>query len=74
MYSSLATSRFDLPVAIARATVSCLAVSGAAGMRGAGAWPTFCGVFQFGSLGHEDFAESLGLFADKVLPSLRSLP
>jgi alkanesulfonate monooxygenase SsuD/methylene tetrahydromethanopterin reductase-like flavin-dependent oxidoreductase (luciferase family) len=35
---------------------------------------TFCGVFQFGSLGHEDFTESLGLFADKVLPSLRGLP
>jgi alkanesulfonate monooxygenase SsuD/methylene tetrahydromethanopterin reductase-like flavin-dependent oxidoreductase (luciferase family) len=29
---------------------------------------------QFGSLGHEDFAESLGLFADKVLPSVRGLP
>jgi ABC-type Fe3+/spermidine/putrescine transport system ATPase subunit len=35
---------------------------------------TFCGVFQFGSLGHEDFTESLRLFADKVLPSLRALP
>jgi alkanesulfonate monooxygenase SsuD/methylene tetrahydromethanopterin reductase-like flavin-dependent oxidoreductase (luciferase family) len=35
---------------------------------------TFCGVFQFGSLGHEDFTESLGLFADKVLPSVRGLP
>jgi alkanesulfonate monooxygenase SsuD/methylene tetrahydromethanopterin reductase-like flavin-dependent oxidoreductase (luciferase family) len=32
---------------------------------------TFCGVFQFGSLGHEDFASSLHLFADKVMPSLR---
>jgi hypothetical protein len=35
---------------------------------------TFCGVFQSGSPGHEDFTESLDLFADKVLPSLRSLP
>jgi hypothetical protein len=31
-------------------------------------------VFQFGSRGHEDFDESLGLFVDKVLPSIRQLP
>jgi hypothetical protein len=47
-----------------------LPVSGMAAYGGA----QFCGVFQFGSLGHEDFAESLGLFADKVLPSVRGLP
>jgi hypothetical protein len=35
---------------------------------------TFCGVFQFGSLGYEDIAESLRLFAGKVLASLRGLP
>jgi hypothetical protein len=31
------------------------------------------GSFQFGYLGHEDFASSVQLFADKVLPALRPL-
>lgn len=48
--------------------------SAAAARRGRAGFGTFCGVFQFGSLGHEDFAESLRLFAGKVLPSLRGLP
>lgn len=33
----------------------------------------FCGVFQFGSLGHEDFVDSLHLFTEKVLPAVRHL-
>ncbi|MBV9379491.1 MAG: LLM class flavin-dependent oxidoreductase [Streptosporangiaceae bacterium] len=33
----------------------------------------FCGVFQFGSLGHEDFLASLHLFTQKVMPALRAL-
>jgi hypothetical protein len=38
------------------------------------AWGCCGPFFQSGSPGHEDFTESLDLFADKVLPSLRSLP
>ena len=34
---------------------------------------TLMGSFQFGYLGHEDFANSVRLFADKVLPALRPL-
>jgi alkanesulfonate monooxygenase SsuD/methylene tetrahydromethanopterin reductase-like flavin-dependent oxidoreductase (luciferase family) len=34
---------------------------------------TLMGSFQFGYLGHEDFASSVQLFADKVLPALRPL-
>lgn len=30
-----------------------------------------CGVFQFGSLSHEDFTDSVHLFAQKVMPALR---
>jgi alkanesulfonate monooxygenase SsuD/methylene tetrahydromethanopterin reductase-like flavin-dependent oxidoreductase (luciferase family) len=33
----------------------------------------FSGIFQFGSLGHEDFLGSLHLFADKVMPAVRDL-
>ena len=33
----------------------------------------FSGIFQFGSLGHEDFLGSLHLFADKVMPAIRDL-
>jgi alkanesulfonate monooxygenase SsuD/methylene tetrahydromethanopterin reductase-like flavin-dependent oxidoreductase (luciferase family) len=32
-----------------------------------------CPLFQFGSLGHEDFRASLALFARKVMPALRPL-
>jgi alkanesulfonate monooxygenase SsuD/methylene tetrahydromethanopterin reductase-like flavin-dependent oxidoreductase (luciferase family) len=32
-----------------------------------------CPMFQFGSLSHEDFSASLGLFAQKVMPALRPL-
>src|SRR6516225_4095075 len=31
-----------------------------------------CPAFQFGSLGHDDFTASLGLFARKVMPALRA--
>lgn len=31
----------------------------------------FCGVFQFGSLGHDEFERSVRLFAADVLPALR---
>jgi alkanesulfonate monooxygenase SsuD/methylene tetrahydromethanopterin reductase-like flavin-dependent oxidoreductase (luciferase family) len=31
----------------------------------------FTGIFQFGSLGHEEFERSVRLFADSVLPALR---
>jgi alkanesulfonate monooxygenase SsuD/methylene tetrahydromethanopterin reductase-like flavin-dependent oxidoreductase (luciferase family) len=31
----------------------------------------FSGIFQFGSLGHEEFERSVRLFADSVLPALR---
>jgi len=33
-----------------------------------------CPAFQFGSLGHDDFTASLGLFARKVMPALRARP
>jgi alkanesulfonate monooxygenase SsuD/methylene tetrahydromethanopterin reductase-like flavin-dependent oxidoreductase (luciferase family) len=33
----------------------------------------FCGVFQFGSLGHDHFLDSLHLFAQKVMPAIRDL-
>jgi len=32
-----------------------------------------CPMFQFGSLGHEDFAASLTMFAEQVMPELRAL-
>jgi hypothetical protein len=31
----------------------------------------FCGICQFGSLGHEEFERSVRLFADGVMPALR---
>ena len=31
----------------------------------------FSGIFQFGSLGHEEFERSVRLFAGSVLPALR---
>jgi alkanesulfonate monooxygenase SsuD/methylene tetrahydromethanopterin reductase-like flavin-dependent oxidoreductase (luciferase family) len=31
----------------------------------------FCGIGQFGSLGHEEFERSVRLFADGVMPALR---
>jgi alkanesulfonate monooxygenase SsuD/methylene tetrahydromethanopterin reductase-like flavin-dependent oxidoreductase (luciferase family) len=34
---------------------------------------TFTGVFQFGTLGHEEFLRSVTLFADRVMPALRPL-
>jgi alkanesulfonate monooxygenase SsuD/methylene tetrahydromethanopterin reductase-like flavin-dependent oxidoreductase (luciferase family) len=34
---------------------------------------TFSGIFQFGSLGHEEFLRSVTLFADQVMPALRPL-
>ena len=33
----------------------------------------FCGVFQFGSLDHEHFLDSLHLFTRKVMPAIRDL-
>jgi alkanesulfonate monooxygenase SsuD/methylene tetrahydromethanopterin reductase-like flavin-dependent oxidoreductase (luciferase family) len=33
----------------------------------------FSGIFQFGSLGHEQFLDSLNLFAAKVMPAIRDL-
>jgi len=30
----------------------------------------FCGICQFGSLGHEEFERSVRLFADRVIPAL----
>ena len=34
---------------------------------------TFSGIFQFGSLGHEQFLRSVTLFAEQVMPALRPL-
>jgi alkanesulfonate monooxygenase SsuD/methylene tetrahydromethanopterin reductase-like flavin-dependent oxidoreductase (luciferase family) len=34
---------------------------------------TFSGIFQFGSLGHEEFLRSVTLFAEQVMPALRAL-
>jgi alkanesulfonate monooxygenase SsuD/methylene tetrahydromethanopterin reductase-like flavin-dependent oxidoreductase (luciferase family) len=34
---------------------------------------TFSGIFQFGTLGHEEFLRSVTLFAEQVMPALRPL-
>ena len=34
---------------------------------------TFSGIFQFGSLGHDEFLRSVTLFAEQVMPALRPL-
>jgi alkanesulfonate monooxygenase SsuD/methylene tetrahydromethanopterin reductase-like flavin-dependent oxidoreductase (luciferase family) len=34
---------------------------------------TFVGIFQFGSLGHEEFLRSVTLFAEHVMPALRPI-